>query len=339
MPRLQLMKWSRPSTKNVLISGVGGSFGVVGVMFMIALYVVETLTRPKKYSIFDSYSVSPFELDLPAEIVQFPPLHGEYQIGAWYIPAENATTSILICPGYRTRKADVLGLCSFLWRNGHNILVFDFYGHGTEVGSPVTLGYRELNDFQGAVAYIKQRAPQTRIGAVGYSMGAAVTIMGAAREPTIEAVVADSSFATHLSAVDYNFRHVLPVPSAPFMWIADYLLWWRAGYRFKQVEPIRDIHEIAPRPILIIHGEKDSIIDPRDAQLLYQAAQEPKELWLSTEADHCGAYFVDRKAYIQKVCDFLEKNLWQSPRLQMLSPVEENLPEQSEDRSGFSEAS
>jgi fermentation-respiration switch protein FrsA (DUF1100 family) len=282
--------------------------------------------------VFDSYFFSPYELDLPAEVVTFPPLHGEHMISAWYIPYEQATTTILLCPGYRTRKSDLLGLCAHLWKAGHNVLVFDYYGHGTEVGTPVTLGYREINDFLGAVAYAKERAPQNRLGVAAYSMGAAVAIMSFARCNDVEALVVDSSFATHTSVIDYNIRRATPIPSAPILWIADYLLWWRAGYRFRQVEPLRDIGRISPRPILIIHGGKDSLVDPRDATLLYEAAKEPKELWIVPEADHCGAYFADRKVYTQKVIDFFDLYLKNSrTRLQLVENVSSEQAEISEE--------
>ena len=100
--------------------------------------------------------------------------------------------------------------------------------------------------------------------------------------------------------------------------IADYILWWRAGYRFHQVEPLREISLISPRPILIIHGGKDSIVDPKDAALLYAAAKEPKELWFLPDADHCGAYFEDRKAYVKKVQDFFDLHLKNTSHLQLL---------------------
>ncbi|HET7641804.1 MAG TPA: alpha/beta hydrolase, partial [Ktedonobacteraceae bacterium] len=78
-----------------------------------------------------------------------------------------------------------------------------------------------------------------------------------------------------------------------------------------------------PRPILLIQGGKDSIVDPHDGDLLFKAAGEPKELWFLPEADHCGAYFVDRYAYARKVSDFFDLYLKQTPRLQV---VENNPP-------------
>lgn len=335
---MQDVRRFRPSLRQILFGSLGGSVGILGVLFAVGLYVVETLIHPRKRGIFDDYSFSPYELDLPAESVTFPPILGDYQVSGWYVSYPDATTTIITCPGYRSRKSDVLGMSAMLWKAGNNVLMFDYYGHGSAIGKPITLGYREISDFLGAVAYAKGRAPQTHLGVLAYSMGAAIAIMAAARNNDLEAVVADSAFATHWSVVDYNVRHVFSLLSLPFVWVADYVMWWRAGYRFRQVEPLRDISRIAPRPILIIHGGKDSMVDPHDAALLYNAAGEPKELWLLPEADHCGAYFVDRKAYTKKIIDFFDVNL-KKPRLQLVEHTPRETSGVSDLNSGLSEAS
>lgn len=291
----------------------GGVLCVGGLLSGIALYIVETIVRPTKASQARSRVLTPFELDLPAEAITFAPRLGRHRIHGWFIPYPGATSTIIVCPGYRSSKSDTLGICGFLWRAGHNILTFEYHGHGSEVGTAITLGYREQEDFLGALLYVKQRAPGTRLGVLGYSMGAAVAIMCGARSGEIEAIVADSAFATHTRVVDYHVRRRLHVPSAPFVWLADHLLRWRAGYRFRQVEPLRDVPLLASRPLLIIHGGADTTVDPQDALLLYSAAQEPKELWIVPEADHCGAYFVDRPRYVQRVTSFFEKHLQRQP--------------------------
>lgn len=311
--RLPCTKLRRPSLKHVVFGGVGGTLGILSLLCGAAIYLVEALTRPKKLAPFAEYTFTPFELGLPAETVLFPPRQGEHQVSGWFIPSPGASTTLLICPGYRSGKSGMLGIATFLWKAGHNVLAFEYYGHGTDVGIPVTLGYREMEDFLGAVDYVQQRAPGTRIGVIAYSMGAAVAIMCSARTPAVEALVADSAFATHSSVVDFNVRRALHMPSAPFAWLADYLLGWRAGYHFRQVEPLRDIALIGPRPILLIHGGRDTVVDPHDAPLLYAAAQEPKELWIVPQADHCGAYFADRPHYIEKIIAFFEEHLNQLP--------------------------
>jgi fermentation-respiration switch protein FrsA (DUF1100 family) len=340
MAFLQKLKSFRLSIKRIIFGSLSGGIGILGLLLAGALFVVETLTRPKKLNHFDKYTFSPYELGLPAEPVKFPSLHGDHNVSGYYIPCPEATSTLLVCPGFRSRMAEYLGIGGHLWRAGYNVLVFEYYGHGIEVSTSVTLGYREINDFLGAVAYAKERAPQNRLGSLSYSMGAAVAIMASARNTDVEALVLDSSFATHRGVVEYNFHRTFHLPSAPFAWIADYILWWRAGYRFHQVEPMREISLISPRSVLIIHGGKDSIVDPKDAALLFSAAREPKELWLLPDADHCGAYFEDRQAYVKKILDFFDLNLKNKGYLQLMdSTANEQVRTGNSEDKDLSEAS
>ncbi len=298
---------------NLFIDLVFGSIGSIILVCLliggVAWYMVETLIRPKKTNPFAHYTISPFELGLPVENVTFAPRKGHHVVTGWYLLAPGATSTILVCPGYRTRRTQVIPVVNFLWRAGYNVLAFDYYGHGAIGGVPVTLGYREREDFLGALTYTQQRAPQTRLGVMAFSMGAAIAILCSAEHPEVEAIVSDSAFATHTSAVRYNLQRTLHLPAAPFIWLGDLLLQLRAGYRFHQVEPLRVISKLAPRPILLIHGGRDTMVDPHDAALLYRAAQDPKALWIVPQADHCGAYFEDREGYIHRVVAFFEKHL------------------------------
>ena len=307
------VRLSHPLFKPIVLGSAGGFLGVAGAIVGVGLHIVNVITSPKRLALFSMYTFSPFELGIPAEEVQFEPLDGNHDVNGWYMPYPGATSTILVSPGYHTAMSALLGMCALLWKEGHNVLAFEYYGHGTVVGEPVTLGYREMNDFLGAVAYAKKRDPLARIGALGYSMGAAITIMGSARAPEVEAVVADSAFATHRCVVEYAVRRKIHLPFVLFEWVTDALLWWRAGYHFNQVEPLRDIGNLAPRPILLIHGLKDSIVNPQDAPLLYNAAGEPKELWLLPNAEHCGSYFENRMEYVQKVCAFFDTYLRKIP--------------------------
>ncbi len=302
----------------MLLGGVAALFLIAIVIALIGLafYIVNTLTHPQRHEPF--IPLTPFVLDLPAEEVIFPPLHGDYQVRGIYIASRDATTTVIISPGYRRGFTDVLGMCKHLWTAGHNVLAFEYYGHGSVVGVPVTLGYREVNDFLGAVSYARQRAPEARIGALGYSMGGAVTIMGSAQTPEVLAVVADSAFASHWSAVEMAVRQTLHLPANTFRkamkvlrWITDIVLVWRAGYHFHQVEPYREIARLAPRPVLLIHGLSDTVVHPDDSVRLYQAAGRPKALWHLPGTQHIKSYFTDSVKYTSRVLGFFDRYLKQ----------------------------
>ncbi len=207
------------------------------------------------------------------------------------------------------RRADLLGISSALWRAGANVLVFDYRGHGELAGTPVTLGYHEVDDLRAAIDEAHGRTPGLPLGVIGYSMGASIAIMAAAHDERVRAIVADSPFATQRSAVSRAVRRVIHVPDDLLLDAVDLLLGVVGGYHFNDVEPLRDVGELAPRPLFLIHGTADTVTDPHDSELLYEAAGDPKDLWLAPGVAHCGAYFADRQGYCRRVAAFFEEAL------------------------------
>jgi fermentation-respiration switch protein FrsA (DUF1100 family) len=47
---------------------------------------------------------------------------------------------------------------------------------------------------------------------------------------------------------------------------------------------------ISPAPLLIVHGDQDVYFPPEHGQQLYDAAREPKELWLLPGFGHAERY-------------------------------------------------
>lgn len=284
--------------------------GTLSAATAVALYVVDRITRASKMPAIDDYSFTPYELGLDWEVVGIPTPTGA-ALSGWWLPRPESSRVIVCCYGYRGRKADLLGVSAALWRRGYNVLLFDYRGHGDDAGSRVTLGYREVQDALAAMEFALARIPGARLGSIGYSMGAAVAIMAAARDTRIEAVVADSPFAAQRNPIKLRLRQTFRMgwSGAPILYLADHLLQLRLGYRFRDVEPLREIGKLAGRPLLLIHGLADSVIDADDSRALYAAAAEPKELWLIPSVEHCGGYFLDRPAYVSRVADFFDRTL------------------------------
>ncbi|HEX6122377.1 MAG TPA: alpha/beta hydrolase, partial [Ktedonobacterales bacterium] len=80
-----------------------------------------------------------------------------------------------------------------------------------------------------------------------------------------------------------------------------------AGYHGSDIEPVRWAPQLAPRPLLVIHGTDDSAIPVAQGIQVYEAAGEPKELWIGQGAEHCGTYFLDRAAYCARVAEFFDR--------------------------------
>lgn len=299
--------WHARARRALTGAGILAGGAVAGALGA-GYYVAAAVTRPGRFTPREEYTFTPFELGVPFEDITFPPEHGDHYVRGWWLPRPETARVIIVCTGYRAKRSDMLGISSALWRAGNNVLLFDFYGHGAHIGAPVTLGYRELNDFLGALDYALRRVRGARVAVVGFSMGAAVGIMGTARRPEVRALVADSSFATHADEVRYAVSQTWRMPRACARLIAllaDPFIFWRAGYHHHDVAPLAEVAAIAPRPVLFIHSSTDETIDPSDARLLYAAAGEPKQLWLDDATSHCGVYFIDRPRYCERVSGFL----------------------------------
>jgi alpha-beta hydrolase superfamily lysophospholipase len=76
--------------------------------------------------------------------------------------------------------------------------------------------------------------------------------------------------------------------------------------------PVRDVHRIAPRPLLIVHGAENRLYRPVEAHSLYEHAGEPKRLELLEGAGHTEWMFDDSPVFRKLVgilADFLAEAL------------------------------
>jgi fermentation-respiration switch protein FrsA (DUF1100 family) len=59
---------------------------------------------------------------------------------------------------------------------------------------------------------------------------------------------------------------------------------WLQGFRY--VAPLRWVDKIAPRPLLLVQGAEDDVVDVSQAWLLYHKAKEPKQIAIIEGAGH-----------------------------------------------------
>jgi fermentation-respiration switch protein FrsA (DUF1100 family) len=305
-----------------LATGLLAGGALAGAAVGAADYVFRRLTKPSRPGLPLAYGFTPFETGVDWEDVSFTTEDGA-TLGGWLLRREAAAPIIIACGGYRNRRSDLLGISSSLWRDGCNVLLFDYRGHGGEP-APVTLGYRELADARAAVQFLRRRLPASPLGAIGFSMGASIAIMLAAREPDVRAVLADSPFTSQREIVRHHMAARFgrrPSPrtepiAALILSLVDRRLRRQFGFRFEDVHPIRDVAHLAPRPLLLIHGEADAVVPFDHGRRLAAAARAagvPVETWFLPGVSHCGAYFVDRARYCRRAAAFFHAHLPASP--------------------------
>lgn len=219
------------------------------------------------------------------------------KLAAWYTPPENGAL-ILLAHGYGDRRSEEF--YAFFAGHGYGALAWDFRGHGASGGDRVTLGYDELRDVEAALAYALARPEVEHIGGWGGSMGAVTMIRAAAQHPEIEALVADSPFATLEDELD--LRVPVPLLNPLIRAFAE----WQTGLSLDLVRPVDEIGRISPRPVLLIQGLGDTMVPPDSAERLYAAAGEPRQLWTEPEVPHLNMYAFYRARYTKRVIKFFD---------------------------------
>ena len=218
----------------------------------------------------------------------------------WYVPASNEAVIVLV-PGLGGVRDGMFDDAAMLARQGYGVLMYDSRICNVP-GSRDTLGYVETNEFLGAVEYLARRGVK-HIGALGFSEGGVIVIRGAARDERVQAIVSEGGFhdlAQHM----LRGGHTSPLRR----WIEwQVMLFYRldTGVDPARVSPVTDIGRIGPRPILLIYGENEA--QDGGAPWLYNAAREPKELWLVPGAGHGGYAQIAPQAYARRVSSFFEK--------------------------------
>jgi fermentation-respiration switch protein FrsA (DUF1100 family) len=175
--------------------------------------------------------------------------------------------------------------------------------------APITFGIKEVLELQATIAFARRRIPNARIGLLGYSMGAVVSLLGAAGEPGVQALVLDSPFSSLRKLLVENVRSASRVPGAPFVWLAGLMFWLRTRSRISDCSPMDALTSLEPRPLFFIHGGADDITNVNHSRRLYDAYRGPREIWIVQGAPHTGAYFADRPLYVERVAGFFARHL------------------------------
>jgi fermentation-respiration switch protein FrsA (DUF1100 family) len=293
---------------GLLILVLGSGLLVLATIGGIAAWVAHQLTLVDRVPVYDD----PSRHGLVYEEVEFPSRYDHIPLRGWYLPALPDNRCIILLQGELHHRNSpgirALELGCDLVQVGFSVLLYDYRGRGESGGKRSSAGDREQWGVLGALDYINGRGiPTERIGLLGFSLGASVAILVAAKITAIPAIVADSAFVDWFRDLERIALHGWVLPRwfvVPIVVVGR--LFFQAN--FANVRPIKEVRHIAPRPVLFIHGADDTVIPPEETLELYRASGNPENsVWIVPSATHVKAYLRQREEYVARVTQFFQR--------------------------------
>ncbi|MBD8880608.1 alpha/beta fold hydrolase [Rhodanobacter sp. 7MK24] len=240
--------------------------------------------------------------DFPARDVSIESASGALLHG-WFAPG-SGKGAVLLLHGVRANRLSMLDRARFLHDAGYSVMLVDFQASGESSGSGITFGYLESRDAAAALAELKRLAPGERVGIVGTSMGGAAILLA---DPPLDAnaIVLEQVYPTLSQALDDRLELHAGVVGR---WLAPLLAVTvkpRLGVTMEQMRPIDRISQIRV-PKLLIVGDADQHTRLAESMAMYQAAAEPKALWVVRGAAHVDLCKYGGMEYRARLLAFLD---------------------------------
>lgn len=217
--------------------------------------------------------------------------------GQLYLPDEVGQTSypvVCVCHGIPSGNPPDPGdggyplLAERICHEGLAVFIFNFRGTGNSEGNLDILGW--TRDLKTAIDYLYtlDELDRSNLSVLGFSGGAAVSVFVASQDKRISSVIAcacPSRFnfpaVNEPQSLIERFHSIGAIRDKDFPQSVEK---WTDG--FKIVSPIKYIAGITPRPLLLVHGDADEVVNVRNAHDLYARAGEPKQLSIIEGGGH-----------------------------------------------------
>jgi hypothetical protein len=262
-----------------------------------ALVIIVRVLEPR-FAFFplSGESTTPREFGVEYEALAIDTRDGE-RLRAWHVRHPAPRALIMYFHGNGGNLSVWAPIVAGIARQGYSVVAFDYRGYGLSTGRPSERGLSR--DVDAVLDQVSSRwkadgAPKTIIY-WGRSLGATMAAYAAAKQAPA-GLILESGFPDARSL----FR-----ASPPLAFLALF-----STYRFSTAGHLKRV----TCPVLVMHGDADSIIPFEHGRALFETAAGPKQFFTIRGGDHNDATPPDEKAYWTVVNSFIDSFIIRSVR-------------------------
>lgn len=232
---------------------------------------------------------------------------GEPRLHAWYLPASNPIATLLHLHGNAENISTHLGSVYWMPKKGVSVLLVDYRGYGLSEGQATLEGLHK--DIERATHYLRNRADvdQKKLILLGQSLGAAMALYSAAQpgmRGNFKAVIAESAFSGYRDIAKEKLASTWL--TYPFQWFLPFLIQ-------DNFSPLKTLKQIAPTPVLLIHGSSDHIVSIANSERICKELGNNCQFWRVENGAHIGGLNDSRLQsdlveFIRKMSEPLQSN-------------------------------
>jgi hypothetical protein len=174
---------------------------------------------------------------------------------------------------------------------GLSVFAIDYRGYGKSQGDFPSES-QVYEDAQLAWDYLVQQRGVNphQIYIYGHSLGGAIAIDLAVRHPEAAGLIVEGSFTSTRAMVDFQ---------KGLFWL--FPIDWLLTQRFDSLSKVDRLQ----MPVLFIHGTADNVVPVEMTKKLFDAAPEPKQLYIVPDGGHNNVAQIGGAEYLQIVSQFL----------------------------------
>ena len=219
-------------------------------------------------------------------------------VGANWVSDRLSEPVFILVHGYGGSQSGWLNVAQELQNRGFGVVIPAMPGHGERKGELSGFSVKESQIVVDVVDWVHSEVGgKPRIVLVGISMGGAACWLATEKNPKIEAVVSEGSFARLGDATKRWMNRRAPgayIALFPVTLLAKRM----TGVDPNQVNPVESASRWQGKS-LVIHGDRDKLFSLDDARALAEAAG--GDLWIVEGASHAHCSTIDLQAYVDRI--------------------------------------